>query len=91
MTVAASPAAFETVAVDDRIYVDIHDTASRVAALNECARDIAELFRMKRLSKRQVNEWTAALQLWGERRAGLSWAETSREIISGLRANGGDQ
>jgi hypothetical protein len=63
----------------------------RRATLHACARDVAELFRMKRLSKRQVNEWTAALQLWGERRAGLSWAETSREIISGLRANGGDQ
>jgi hypothetical protein len=52
----------------------------RRAALHACARDVAELFRMRQLSKRQVNEWSSALQLWGERRAGLRWSEAATEI-----------
>jgi hypothetical protein len=63
----------------------------RREALHTCARDVGRLYRDKRLSKRQVSEWTSALQLWGERRGGLTWAQASREIISGLREHGGDQ
>jgi hypothetical protein len=57
----------------------------RRAALRECARDVGQLFRDKRLSRRQVNEWTAALQLWGERRAGLRWSEAATEIVRGMK------
>jgi hypothetical protein len=63
----------------------------RRAALHACARDVAELWRMKRLSRRQRDEWVNALQHWGQRRAGLTWAEASREIITALRASGGAQ
>jgi hypothetical protein len=64
--------------------------SERRAVLRECARDVGELFRMKRLSKRQVNEWTAALQHWGERRAGLRWSEAATEIVKGMK-EGGDR
>jgi hypothetical protein len=57
----------------------------RREALHACARDVAELWRMKRLSHRQRNEWVNALQNWGQNRAGLSWAQASTEIIRGLR------
>jgi hypothetical protein len=57
----------------------------RRTALRECAGDVAELWRMKRLSQRQRNEWVNALQNWGQNRAGLSWAQASTEIIRGLR------
>jgi hypothetical protein len=57
----------------------------RRSVLHACARDVGSLYRDKRLSKRQVSEWTSALQLWGERRAGLTWAATSTEIIRGLK------
>ena len=57
----------------------------RREALHACARDVAELWRMKRLNHRQRNEWVNALQNWGQNRAGLSWAQASTEIIRGLR------
>jgi hypothetical protein len=57
----------------------------RRAVLHACARDVGQLFRDKRLSRRQVNEWTAALQLWGERRAGLRWSEAATEIVRGMK------
>jgi hypothetical protein len=57
----------------------------RRTVLFECARDVGHLYRQKLIKRRQVNEWTAALQLWGERRAGLRWSEASTTIIRGLR------
>jgi hypothetical protein len=61
----------------------------RRAALYECARDVGRLYRLRQLKRRDVNQWATALQLWGERRAGLRWSEASTEIIRGLRE--GDQ
>jgi hypothetical protein len=63
----------------------------RRAVLHECARDVGRLYRDKRLNRRQVNEWSSALQLWGERRAGLTWSQASTEIIRGLKATEGGQ
>jgi hypothetical protein len=63
----------------------------RRAALFECSRDVGHLVRMRQLSRRQASEWTAALQHWGQRRAGLSWAQASREIILGMKEDGGGQ
>jgi hypothetical protein len=57
----------------------------RRAALHACARDVGYLRRMNRLRPREVSRWASALQLWGERRAGLTWSQTSAEIIRGLR------
>jgi hypothetical protein len=57
----------------------------------ECARDVGQLFRLGRLKPREVSRWASALQLWGERRGGLSWAQTSQEIIRGLQESGGPQ
>jgi hypothetical protein len=65
--------------------------SERRATLHACARDVAHLHRLKQLNRRQVSEWSSALQLWGERRAGLTWSQASTEIIAGLRATGGDQ
>jgi hypothetical protein len=59
--------------------------SERRDVLRECAGDVGQLFRDKRLSRRQVNEWTAALQLWGERRGGLTWSQASTEIIRGMK------
>jgi hypothetical protein len=61
----------------------------RRAALHECARDVGRLYRNKRLNRRQANEWCSALQLWGERRAGLRWSEAATEIVKGMKE--GDQ
>lgn len=61
----------------------------RRTVLFECARDIGHLRRLNRLRPREVSQWASALQLWGQRRAGLTWAQTSAEIIRGLRE--GDQ
>ena len=55
------------------------------AVLRACARDVEALYRLKRLNRRQRNEWASALQLWGERRAGLTWSATAAEIVTGLR------
>jgi hypothetical protein len=63
--------------------------SERRAALHACARDVAALWRMKRLSNRQRNEWCSALQIWGERRAGLRWSEAATEIVKGMKE--GDQ
>ena len=63
--------------------------SERRAALFECARDVATLWRMKRLSNRQRNEWATALQVWGERRAKLATFEASAAIIKGMKE--GDQ
>jgi hypothetical protein len=63
----------------------------RRAVLRACAREVGQLLRDKRLSRRQANEWCTALQLWGERRAKLATFEASAEIIKGMRADGGDQ
>jgi hypothetical protein len=57
----------------------------RKAVLRACARDVEALYRLKRLNRRQRNEWASALQLWGERRAGLTWAATAAEIVRGLK------
>jgi hypothetical protein len=65
--------------------------SERRAALFECAIDVGELWRLRRLSRRARDEWANALMLWGVRRAGLTWAQTSREIIAGLKENGGGQ
>jgi hypothetical protein len=64
--------------------------SERRAALHECARDVAALWRMKRLSNRQRNEWATALQIWGERRAKLATFEASAAIIKGMK-EGGDR
>jgi hypothetical protein len=61
----------------------------RRAVLYACARDVGQLYRMKQIKRREANEWATALQLWGQRRAGLTWAQTSAEIIRGLKE--GDQ
>lgn len=58
--------------------------ADRREALHECARDVGQLYREKKLSPRQVTDWTRALRLWGERRAGLAWSEIETAIVSGL-------
>jgi hypothetical protein len=58
-------------------------------ALYACAHDVGTLYRLKQLKRREVSQWASALQLWGERRAGLRWAEASSTIIRGLRE--GDQ
>jgi hypothetical protein len=63
----------------------------RRTALFQCARDVAELWRMKRLSNRQRNEWATALQLWGERRAKLATFEASAAIIKGMTEKEGDR
>jgi hypothetical protein len=65
--------------------------SERREVLHACARDVGELWRMKRLSRRQVSEWTSALQLWGERRAGLRWSEAATEIVRGMKEEGGVQ
>jgi hypothetical protein len=65
--------------------------SERRAALHACARDVGELWRLRRLSRRARDEWANALMLWGVRRAGLTWAQTSREIIAGLKENEGGQ
>jgi hypothetical protein len=57
----------------------------RREALRECARAVAELWRMKRLSHRQRNEWVNALQNWGQNRGGMRWSEASTEIIRGMK------
>jgi hypothetical protein len=60
----------------------------RKAVIRACARDVEALHRLKRLkrlNRRQRNEWASALQLWGERRAGLTWAATAAEIVRGLK------
>jgi hypothetical protein len=64
--------------------------SERRAALHECARDVGQLFRDRRLSRRQANEWCSALQFWGERRAGLRWSEAATEIVRGMK-EGGDR
>jgi hypothetical protein len=64
--------------------------SERRAALHECAREVAALWRMKRLSNRQRNEWATALQLWGERRAKLATFEASAAIIRSMK-EGGDR
>ena len=58
----------------------------RRTTLFECARDVGYLRRRRELNQRQTSEWATALQLWGERRAKLSWSDTSWTIIQGLRA-----
>jgi hypothetical protein len=58
----------------------------RKAALFGCARDVGYLRRRRELNQRQTSEWATALQMWGERRAKLSWSEASRTIIQGMRA-----
>jgi hypothetical protein len=63
----------------------------RRAVLFECARDIGHLRRLRQIKPREVNQWASALQLWGERRGGLTWAEASTLIIRGLKASGGEQ
>jgi hypothetical protein len=59
--------------------------AERRAALHACAIDVAELWRMKRLSRRQRDEWANALTLWGVRRAGLRWSEAATEVVRGFK------
>jgi hypothetical protein len=59
--------------------------SERRAVLRQCARDVAELWRMKRLNHRQRNEWVNALQNWGQNRGGLTWSQATTEIIRGLR------
>jgi hypothetical protein len=57
----------------------------RRAALFECAKDVGRLYRLKQIKRREANEWATALQLWGQRRAGLTWSQASEQIIRGLR------
>ena len=57
----------------------------RRAVLFECAREVGRLYRLKQIKRREANEWATALQLWGQRRAGLTRAQTSEQIIRGLR------
>jgi hypothetical protein len=63
----------------------------RRAVLFECARDVGRLRRTNRISPRAAARWASALQLWGERRAGLTWPDAVTLIIKGLKAAGGEQ
>jgi hypothetical protein len=58
--------------------------SERRVALHQCARDVGLLYRLRQLNRREASQWASALQLWGERRAGLTWAATANEIVKGL-------